>query len=149
MVGFLRSGHIELLISYAIFVLQYKLSEKKNPRPPPLLLGHVSGHGRHSLTPPTTTGSWRGLHRLTGGAAVDDAGLGQPLLQLQHGEARLARLAGAAGHQVLGLVALVKHNLGGVKEDHAPKQNAHTCTTVERESVEVKNISWSSSITEI
>ena len=50
-----------------------------------------------------------------GGAGVDDASLGQLVLQLQHRQARLGRLARAHRAQVLGAVTLVKHDLASVK----------------------------------
>ena len=50
-----------------------------------------------------------------GGAGVDDASLGQLVLQLQHRQARLGRLARAHRAQVLGAVTLVEHDLA-----HAP-----------------------------
>ena len=55
----------------------------------------------------------RHVPRLRGarGTAVHDPRLWQSLLELEHREARLARLAGPRRYQVLGLVALIKHYL--------------------------------------
>ena len=63
-----------------------------------------SGHVGHVL----------GL-RGTGGTGVDHPCLGQAVLQLHHGHASFGRFAGSRGAQVLGLVALVKHNLSQLR----------------------------------